>query len=138
VVHHLLNLVDGLKTSWAILAFKLLPLLDTIINQRIINQLHNKSIITSNQLECMNSHDTTISPSLSTFQWGPINKTRPASTGKVITIATAGNMFEVKAISMWVAPETYIVNERAEAEELAMELRARQYKVEVSEIESED
>jgi hypothetical protein len=47
-------------------------------------------------------------------------------------------MFEVKAISMWVAPETYIVNERAEAEELAMELRARQYKVEVSEIESED
>jgi hypothetical protein len=53
-------------------------------------------------------------------------------------------MYEVKASSMWVAPdwslapETYIVNERAEAEELAMELRARQYIVEVSEIESED
>lgn len=48
------------------------------------------------------------------------------------------DMYEVKATSMWVAPETYIVNELAEAEELAMELRARQYKVEVSEIESED
>ena len=47
-------------------------------------------------------------------------------------------MYEVKASSMWVAPETYIVNERAEAEELAIELRARQYIVEVSEIESED
>lgn len=47
-------------------------------------------------------------------------------------------MYEVKASSMWVAPETYIVSELAEAEELAMELRARQYIVEVSEIESED
>jgi hypothetical protein len=47
-------------------------------------------------------------------------------------------MYEVKASSMGVAPETYIVDERAEAEELAMELRARQYIVEVSEIESED
>ena len=48
------------------------------------------------------------------------------------------NMYEVKAISAWVAPETYIVNERAEAEELAMELRARQYKVEVSELNPKD
>ena len=47
-------------------------------------------------------------------------------------------MYEVKASSMWVAPETYIVNEQAEAEELAMELRARQYKVEVSELDPED
>ena len=53
--------------------------------------------------------------------------------------ALAGiDMYEVKATSMWVAPETYIVNELAEAEELAMELRARQYIVKVSEIESED
>ena len=48
------------------------------------------------------------------------------------------NMFEIKAIAAWVAPETYIVNERAEAEELAMELRARQYIVEVSELDPED
>ena len=45
------------------------------------------------------------------------------------------DMYEVKATSMWVAPETYIVDGRAEAEELAMELRSQQYKVEVSEIE---
>lgn len=48
------------------------------------------------------------------------------------------NMFEIKAIAALVAPETYIVNERAEAEELAMELRARQYIVEVSELDPED
>ena len=48
------------------------------------------------------------------------------------------DMYEVKASSRWVAPETYIVNERAEAEELAMELRARQYIVEVSELDPED
>jgi hypothetical protein len=45
------------------------------------------------------------------------------------------DMYEVKATSMWVAPETYVVNEQAEAEELAMELRAQQYIVEVSEID---
>jgi hypothetical protein len=47
-------------------------------------------------------------------------------------------MYEIKATSMWIAPETYIVNDRAEAEELAKELRARQYIVEVSEIDQED
>jgi len=47
-------------------------------------------------------------------------------------------MYEIKAISAHVSPETYIVNERAEAEELAMELRAQQYIVEVSEIDPED
>ena len=47
-------------------------------------------------------------------------------------------MYEVKAAIAGVGPETYIVNERAEAEELAMELRARQYIVEVSELDPED
>jgi hypothetical protein len=47
-------------------------------------------------------------------------------------------MYEIKATVMGTVPETYIVNDRAEAEELAMELRARQYIVEVSEIDQED
>lgn len=41
-------------------------------------------------------------------------------------------MYEVKATTAGFGPETYIVIERAEAEELAMELRARQYIVELS------
>jgi hypothetical protein len=47
-------------------------------------------------------------------------------------------MYEVKATIAGVGPETYIVNERAEAEKLATELRARQYIVEVSELDPED
>lgn len=87
----------------------------------------------------MSSHDTIINHNLSMFRWGLINRTIPTSTGKVRTITgTAGNMYEIKATSMWIAPETYIVNDRAEAEELAKELRARQYIVEVSEIDQED
>ena len=56
----------------------------------------------------------------------------------VKALAGINNMYEIKAIAALVAPETYIVNERAEAEELAMELRARQYIVEVSELDPED
>ena len=44
-------------------------------------------------------------------------------------------MYEIKAISNWVRPETYIVDELAEAQELAIELRNQQYIVEVLEIE---
>lgn len=47
-------------------------------------------------------------------------------------------MYKIKATSTWVAPEIYIVNELAEAHELATELRAEQYIVEVSEVDSED
>jgi len=48
------------------------------------------------------------------------------------------NMFEIKATSKGIPPETYIVEGQAEARKLALELLDRQYIVEVSELEPED
>jgi hypothetical protein len=82
--------------------------------------------------------------SLNTFLFNLImNREVQAFPGRVRTITTtAGNMFqinvEVGTLASERLVETYIVNDRAEAEELVAEMRARKYIVEVSEIKEED